>query len=175
MDGSAIASVLDCSAGRRARTHTTYTFPRPGYGFAYAARAMRKTVPKHELPEGPLPANVAKTLIDDEVGHGIVIDRLDRHRVDDGVCLSGLDPQTSTDDHGRQPPDEPGVVRHHLHGEGKWFVMFINAYRCTDATDSKIPCAQTGGGGADARGGAQELYRCVYCSHKEIVGRTPCI
>lgn len=68
----------------RTHTHTTYTFPRPGYGFAYAARAMRKTVPKHELPEGPLPANVVKTLIDDEVGHGIVIDRLDRHRVDDG-------------------------------------------------------------------------------------------
>lgn len=29
---------------------------------------MRKTVPKHELPEAPLPANVVKTLIDDEVG-----------------------------------------------------------------------------------------------------------
>lgn len=42
--------------------------PPTGYGFAYAARAMRKTVPKHELPEAPLPANVVKTLIDDEVG-----------------------------------------------------------------------------------------------------------
>lgn len=41
---------------------------RPGYGYAYAARTMRKTVPKYELPEGPLPANVVKTLIDDEVG-----------------------------------------------------------------------------------------------------------
>lgn len=29
---------------------------------------MRKTVPKYELPEAPLPANVVKTLIDDEVG-----------------------------------------------------------------------------------------------------------
>lgn len=29
---------------------------------------MRKTVPKHEMPEAPLPANVVKTLIDDEVG-----------------------------------------------------------------------------------------------------------
>lgn len=28
---------------------------------------MRKTVPKHELPEAPLPANVVKTLIDDEM------------------------------------------------------------------------------------------------------------
>ncbi|GAB5036340.1 glutamate decarboxylase [Nannochloropsis oceanica] len=37
------------------------------YGYAYCARTMRKSIPKHELPDTPLPANVVKTLIDDEM------------------------------------------------------------------------------------------------------------
>jgi glutamate/tyrosine decarboxylase-like PLP-dependent enzyme len=28
---------------------------------------MRKSVPKYELPDAPLPANVVKTLLDDEM------------------------------------------------------------------------------------------------------------
>jgi hypothetical protein len=34
---------------------------------------MRKTVPKHELPPTPLPANVVKTLIDDEMVLGAYV------------------------------------------------------------------------------------------------------
>ncbi len=42
-----------------------YIPTRPSF---HAHSTMRKTVPKYELPEAPLPANVVKTLIDDEVG-----------------------------------------------------------------------------------------------------------
>lgn len=30
------------------------------YGYAYCARTMRKSIPKHEMPDTPLPANVVK-------------------------------------------------------------------------------------------------------------------
>ena len=34
--------------------------PSPSYGYAYCARTMRKSIPKHEMPDTPLPANVVK-------------------------------------------------------------------------------------------------------------------
>lgn len=36
-------------------------------GYSYCSRAMRKSVPKHHFPDAPLPANVVKTLIEDEM------------------------------------------------------------------------------------------------------------